>query len=392
VAGPEVTVFAVEESSVQVAWSALPCREMTLEVGGRSYDVVATPPDWYRRRFRRRVPPTEGGPGALTVAGLEPETNYEVLASGSGYPRRVVARGRTLAPVPGRRLFRFATVSDCHIGEKRVSLFYPLRDPSPRPPDLEPYPVRSARAALQEAEGWGAELVVAKGDLTSDAKEEDATTAAELLSSVRVPVEALLGNHDVDGPADVAAILKQAGVAAGVEARAIDFPGFRLVIGHSPVPGLHGGRLGDRHVTDLVELAGAVSGPVVVALHHPPRRHRWNTYYPPAISWADSRALMAGLARANPRVLVVAGHTHRNRLYRLNGVPVAEVGATKDYPGQWAGYDIHEGGIRQIVRRTEAPSVIAWTESTRWAVGGVWGWWSPGTLADRCFTIEWPAA
>ena len=70
---------------------------------------------------------------------------------------------------------------------------------------------------------------------------------------------------------------------------------------------------------------------------------------------------------------------------------MTEVGSTKDYPGTWTGYVVHEGGIRQLVHRVEEPSCLAWTDRTRRAFGGVWRWWSPGTLADRCFTIPWPA-
>ena len=66
------------------------------------------------------------------------------------------------------------------------------------------------------------------------------------------------------------------------------------------------------------------------------------------------------------------------------------MGSTKDYPGQWAGYAVHEGGIRQAVFRVADEAAIAWTETTRRAMGGVWGWWSPGRLADRCWTLEWP--
>ena len=79
---------------------------------------------------------------------------------------------------------------------------------------------------------------------------------------------------------------------------------------------------------------------------------------------------------------MIAGHTHRNRRYRVRGIDVIEVGSTKDYPGQWAGYSVYEGGIRQVVRRVSQPDVIAWTEMTGRALGGLWRRWSPGSLAD----------
>jgi hypothetical protein len=97
------------------------------------------------------------------------------------------------------------------------------------------------------------------------------------------------------------------------------------------------------------------------------------------------------VAAANPATLVTAGHTHRNRRRRHGPIPITEVGSPKDYPGVWAGYAIHEGGIRQIVRRTADPHVLAWTERTGDTVMGQWRRWSPGSLDDRCFSHTWPA-
>ena len=61
------------------------------------------------------------------------------------------------------------------------------------------------------------------------------------------------------------------------------------------------------------------------------------------------------------------------------------------YGGTWAGYVVHEGGIRQVVRRVAAPAAIRWTEETKRALLGVWGRWSPGRLDDRCLSHTWPA-
>jgi hypothetical protein len=72
-------------------------------------------------------------------------------------------------------------------------------------------------------------------------------------------------------------------------------------------------------------------------------------------------------------------------------VLVTEVGSVKDHPGTWAGYVVHEGGIRQVVRRVMAPDVLGWTEATKRALFGVWGRWSPGSLDDRCISHPWPA-
>jgi hypothetical protein len=167
-------------------------------------------------------------------------------------------------------------------------------------------------------------------------------------------------------------------------------PGIRLVLGHSARPGRHGGILTASDAAGLARLAREAAGPAVLALHHPPRRWPVQTHYPPSIIWRDSARLVHELGAGRRSTLLVAGHTHRNRRYRVRGLTVAEVGSTKDYPGQWAAYSVYEGGIRQVVFRVEDPSAIAWTETTRRALGGIWGWWSPGRLSDRCFTLPWP--
>ncbi|MBV9662251.1 MAG: metallophosphoesterase family protein [Acidimicrobiales bacterium] len=382
-------VFAVEATSVQLAWRRLPRPEVTFEIDGRRFDVDARGPAWYRDR--RPLSGGRGGPGALVVDGLEPATRYDIVLHAPGRPAERVASARTAAPPPGRVLARFATVGDCHIGERRFGPARALGDPTPLPDGMAPYPVRALRAALEESREWGAETVIAKGDLTHVARASEAETVAEVLGAAPMPVHAILSNHDVRSGADVATILSRGGVDAGPEARAVDLPGVRVVLGHSPVRGLHAGRIESSHLEEMAELAAGAAGPVVVVLHHPPGRGRLPRYYPPAIGWPDSRALVRRLAEANPAAVLLAGHTHRNRWYRAGPLPVAEVGSTKDYPGQWAGYTVYEGGIAQVARRIAAPDVIAWTEMTARALGGLWGWWSPGSLADRCWSYTWPA-
>jgi 3',5'-cyclic-AMP phosphodiesterase len=378
------TVFAVEDTSIQLCWSQLDANEVAIEIGEQRFEVGASPPAWFRRRWRRPWPPALAGPGGLVVEGLSPDTEYEIRVDG-----RVTATARTLPALDGRLLYRFATVSDCHIGEPYIGPFHVLRDPRPLPVGLDPYPVRTLAAALAEAEAWGAQLIVAKGDLTYESECDEATVAARLLATASVPVHALLGNHDVRGDGDVEGVLVSHGVSVDFGVRYVDIPGARLLFGHSPVPGLHSGRLSESHTDELLDVCRDTGGPVVVSLHHPPRRGPIPTYYPPSISWRDSRRLLKGLAAANRRALVLAGHTHRNRRYRVEGVDVAEVGSTKDYPGGWAGYSVYDGGIRQVVRRTLRPDVIPWTETTSRAAGGLWGCWSPGLLEDRCWTIRW---
>ncbi len=393
-----VEVFAVEDRAVQIAWAWLPSSDMTIEIGDQRLEVGIAPPAWYREarggrpvRVQGGQPlPARAGPGAVTVGGLEPSTTYDVCLKGPGTPRTKVASATTLPKPPGRLLARFASISDCHIGERRLGLFNSLHDPRPRPRGMVPYPTRCARAAISEAESWGAELLVAKGDLTQKGTADELYAVIDIFRSAAIPVEAILGNHDIRGPLKAAEVMSSCGFPVSREPRARDLPGARLVFGHSPVPDLHVGAVSAPDAAAMARLARDTDGPVVVVMHHPPQRWLVETHYPPSISWPDSTRLVSGLVAANPATLIIAGHTHRNRRYPVGGLTVAEVGSTKDYPGQWAGYSVYEGGIRQVVFRVAEPSAIAWTESTRRVLGGIWGWWSPGRLSDRCWTLEWP--
>ena len=387
-----VDVFAAEHDSVQITWPCLPLLHVKFEIAGRSIDVDATPPVWYRTFGGMRPPAGTGGPGALTITGLEPDSSYEISMSGDGLPRHRVAVAKTLGPPPGRLLSRFATISDCHFGETKVGPLRRLHDPVPRPDGMEPYAVRCTAAAIGEAESWGAQALVAKGDLTQDGEEAEFRTALDVLARAQVPVAVAFGNHDVRGPVPVATageLLGSIGITAAIGTHHVDIPGVRLILSHTPLPDRHGGRMSAADIRDVVAAAGSTDSPVVLALHHPVRRWPVETHYPPSMRWRDSRALAEGLRNANPRNLVIAGHTHRNRRYAMGGVTVVEVGSTKDYPGQWAGYSVYEGGIRQVVRRVARPDAIAWTQMTARAIGGLWKWWSPGRIEDRCWTIRW---
>jgi 3',5'-cyclic AMP phosphodiesterase CpdA len=163
-----------------------------------------------------------------------------------------------------------------------------------------------------------------------------------------------------------------------------------LILGLTGRPEHRSGRVDARQRARIASLARDAPGAAFVALHHQPERWNVPTHYPPGIGGAEARALLDALVAANPATFVASGHTHRHRRRQHGPIPVAELGSTKDYPGTWGGYAVHEGGIRQVVRRIAEPSVIGWTETTARAVAGVWGRWSPGQREARCFTHVWP--
>ena len=365
-----VTVFAVEDTAAQVCWSGLPAGTR-LEAGDAVAEVDG--PD---------------RPGAASMEGLPPDTSLELVVRGPGTPGRRVCRFRTLAPPPGELLCRIATVNDIHVGERHFGLLRTMRY---RSPTGESYALVCARAALQEAVAWGAEAVVVKGDLTWSGKPRQWEEVATLLSALPVPVVAVLGNHDVSSRSvDGRPALARHGIVVPEEPYCRDLPGLRVVLAHTAEHGRSRGRVlpGQRgHVTELL---AAAPGAALLAFHHYPQRFRLPTAYPPGIPGDQARALLDAVAAANPATLVTTGHSHRNRRSGHGPLVVTEIGATMHYPGTWAGYAVHEGGIRQVVRRVAAPEAMAWTERTKRALLGAWGLYAPGRPEHRCFSHSWP--
>ena len=362
-------VFAVEDTTAQVMWARQP--------GGgrlRAGDVEAE---------------VEAGSGAVVLDGLPPATNLDLVHEPEGGPARRVGRFRTLAPPPGRELARVATVNDCHLGGHDFGVLPSARHPEGRfPPDTHD---RCLEAAVAEAVAWGAQLLVLKGDLTDAGRPWQWRAVARVLDKVDVPVLAVPGNHDVThGSTDGRPILAPAGVRLTVgDAEAFDLPGLRVIAVDSSWPLHHHGSV-DGVTPRVVELAAEAPAAVLVALHHQFEPFNVRTHWPPGIPRGEGDAFLHALARANPAVLVATGHTHRHRRRRRGPVVITEVGSNKDYPGTWAGYAVHEGGIRQVVRRVADPSSLCWTDATRYAFLGLWGAWSSGTLDARCFSHTWP--
>jgi predicted phosphodiesterase len=364
-----VKVFAVEDTTAQVMWARRP-RGGVLRAGDAAADV---------------------GPeaGAVVLDGLPPDTRLDLVLEPEGEPARRVGRFRTLAPPPGRELARVATVNDCHLGGHGFGVL-----PSARHPEggfrLDTHD-RCLEAAVAEAVAWGAQVLVVKGDLTEGGRTWQWRTAARILGQAGVPVLAVPGNHDVmRGSTDGRPILAPAGIRLTVgDAEAYDLPGLRVITVDSSRPLHHPGSV-DGVTPRVLALAAEAPAGVLVALHHQFEPFDVRTHWPPGISRAEGNAFLDALAAANPAVLVTTGHTHRHRRRQRGPVVLTEVGSNKDYPGTWTGFVVHEGGIRQVVRRVADPSSLRWTDATRYSFLGLWGAWSTGTLDARCFSHRWP--
>lgn len=406
-------LFAVDATEAQLTWRDLGPGKVTIEareVSGDPTMVSVT------------TSTTDGGPGAVLVEGLRPGRSHRLVVTGDGLPPDgVITEVRTLDEPPGEELFRFATVSDLHLGERNFGYLGTMRE-SPTPAVF--HPERALAAALDEIRAWGAELVVAKGDVTNDGRVAEWESFGAALSRTGLPWEATIGNHDnrpVDrrrsrtqaalwvlrggplrsllvreshrGPAiEPIRGLEHIGYRRDHPVFSVEVPGLRLVLADTTVQSRHVGSFAPIADAVLDEAAAARRAglPVLVAAHHFPMPFAVPHFWPPGIPSGEAAAFFRGLRQVNRRAFYTAGHTHRNRAYERSGIPCTEVGSPKDFPGTWAGYAVHDGGIRQVVWRVARPDVLQWTDRSRRAALGLWGWWSPGRRAARCLSHPWP--
>jgi predicted phosphodiesterase len=213
---------------------------------------------------------------------------------------------------------------------------------------------------------------------------------ARAFAHASVPVHAVLGNHDVGSKSvDGRAALARYGYEIPTVPVCVELPGIRVVLAHTADAGQSRGAIDAAQRERIAELVGETGGPAFLGMHHYVDLLPMPTRYPVGIRREPGRALLQAVAATNPNTFVSTGHTHRNRRTRRFGIPITEVGSTKDYPGVWAGYAVYEGGIRQVVRRIGDPACLAWTERTKSSLAGLWRYWSPGRLSWRCFTHRW---
>ena len=306
--------------------------------------------------------------------GLEPSTVYEL----DGFAFETL-------PEPGELLATFVSVNDVHFGEEVCGEVHGV-DIGPTfraEPGDPPYPEMMNRAAVAEIAAAGAAAVLVKGDLTSNG------TVAEYdaFRSVYEPafgdrLHVVRGNHESYHHARFAADPVQR----------IDLPGVTLVMVDTSVDGSAAGTLSADQLDEVDSLAAVADGPVLLFGHHHvgDRRSAEKADHTFGIDVDASDALVDLVARRPAIRGYFAGHTHRNRVRRFEAtgdVPWVEVASVKDFPGVWAEYRVHEGGILQIVHRISDPAALRWSDRTRHMYEGLYEDYAFGSLADRCFGI-----
>jgi 3',5'-cyclic-AMP phosphodiesterase len=312
--------------------------------------------------------------------GLTPDTEHDLDGIGV----------RTLPRPGGALLCRFATVNDVHFGEIEAGRIDDRTDGPIRrgAPGDEPYPEVMNRAAAAEMAQIDPTVVIVKGDLSQDGRPEEWAAFEECY---RVPfgdrLRVVRGNHD--------SYRHQAEYAGD---QWIELPGVSVALLDTSIPGATTGTLTTEQIDWLDDLTNGADVPVFVMGHHQQwigqgsgeRSLDYFGLHPDASDALDE------LAARHPHVVAyAAGHTHRHRVRRMvrSGRPTIEIGCTKDFPGTWAEYRVHEGGIVQVVHRMSSPEALAWSESCRFLYsdfGIDYASYALGTLAERCFTLPVP--
>ena len=389
-AGVGLEVAATEPDAAQLVWAHLPEGRHELLVAGRQ--IALEHP---------------GGPGSVVVDDLTSDTDYRAeLRSTTG-----VAGSRTFrTPVPprGERLFRFATISDLHLGRGShhaprnavgVTVARQGEDRSARgsagplvTDELEPTadrafrcaagrPGRGRRVGCPAARGQGRHL---RGDLRAD-----------LGPRRRAAGRPAGAGHDRAGQprhrhvAPLRARARRRGARAstssGASATATS-PGCASSLVDSTIPDSGWGDVA-RHADEVAALARDARGGVFVATHHQPQRFAVPLYWPHGIPGPDARRFARTVRRSEPiRARLVRAHPPQpTPACRRPGLDRGR--GHEPLPRRLGGLHGARGRGHQTVRRITEPDTLVWSERSRRMLRGVWALWAAGELTDRCFTL-----
>ncbi len=379
----------------------------------------------------------------VEVTGLTPGTTYYWRAESDGVPAAPTSLQNpnvtmfappvpappvftTMVPPPGQEIGRVAWLNDLHYGESVAGLVV-SNDALPRggvPPGFpvdpeDPYWRFMGAAAVTEARTRGCRLLLANGDISSEAQPRDVGEARAMLDSFG----RLGGSRDLR-PGDDAAYFVTRGnhdrFHAGADfdtcsagegelrdcfgdafAAAYD-PGtthFSATIGTDRARyrfvGLDsndGATTGVLRQSELDYLEAELSrGDATIPMFHHPAGDLGglNALGGPGaygVATADAEKFRALVARSANVAGVYAGHTHRNNLAVSSDtgtVPFFEGGAVKEYPGGYTVVRLYETGYLVNFYKSASPEARAWSERSRGEYVGNAPYYQLGNLGDR---------
>jgi len=235
-----------------------------------------------------------------------------------------------------------------------------------------------SRLAVEEIAARNPAAVVVKGDLTADGRPEEYAAFLRLLRHcLGDRLTHVRGNHDCYRNQDYASEPVQV------------------------VPGPRGAGGPPRHVPSRPHQRDASCGPARAARRvgqraDPPGPSSSATI--PSGTPATSRAAMTSSAllpdptdallhvfeRRRRLVTYAAGHTHRNHVVEVAGVPSSTSGRSRTSPGRGASTRSSTQGSSRWCTGSPHPEGLRWAERTRAMYLGAYGEYAYGSLEERC--------
>jgi Icc protein len=370
----------------------------------------------------------------VEVADLEPGQTYFFLAKSAGLPAlptpssfgnplgTSVLQGlpqgpftfTTPQPPPGTHLFSIALCNDLHLGESVAGLITSKAGIEIPPgitqvPGEPPYSEVMASALGPEAHARGADLLLAAGDISSEAAQADVAHAKGYLDAFGTyehDYHVVRGNHDRPHTGHAVETCRPDPRAAGYHDCFGEsfFPSgptwFRREAFGLRILGLDTydkiGSGGDNGVLSTEqwgfvrdELAQDRDQPTIVLGHHPVSLESNLTTLEPLIfdlNPTQAQQLEELYARTPGVFLHHAGHTHRNRRttgLTASGVTFQEVAAVKEYPGGFHLLRVFTGGYALNFYKLRGALQQEWSERSRQEYGGLAPFYVFGNAADR---------
>lgn len=373
----------------------------------------------------------------VEIRGLEPGESYAVVAKSNGVaalPSITAAAGpfgtsalnvpqtpllfTTPQPPAGRHVFTIALCNDLHLGENTAGLATTQAGVEIPPgiqqePGKRPYPEIMAAALARETRARGADVLLAAGDVSSEAARVDVKSAKHFLDQFgkhKRDYFVARGNHDRAHAGDAtmgcspypeSATLRDCfhdefAPHAPTWFSAKKF-GMRI-IGIDTYDTTGSGtdsKLSDAQMAFLgSELSRDKDRPTLVFGHHPVVLDSTFNAVPPLVygmQFEQAAALQAWYKQSPGVFLHHAGHTHRNKRAispDAPGVVFQEVSATKEYPGGFSLVRIHEGGYAMNFYKFRDLAAQEWTERSRPEYLGAQQNYTFGNAADRNIVVK----
>ena len=372
----------------------------------------------------------------VEVRDLTPGTTYYWRAESAGVPATSSAISlpnaglaappsfSTLIPPPGRELGTVAWLNDLHIGEMTSGLAYgnSALPGGGFPPGFavdpdNPYWRFMAQACVRESRTRGATLMLANGDLTSEAEPPEVAEARAALDafgrlggpralspSSEPAYFVTRGNHDRlhsgakwedcsaagelrDCYRDAFASSFDPGTGHFSVSLGDDRARYRFVGLDSTAPDGTGVMTDDELSYLSTELDRGDA--TFVLCHHGASDLATTLAVPPVVfgiernSQAKLRSVLGG---ADNVAAVYNAHTHRNlrtTATDTGSLPFFEGGAVKEYPGGYTTVRLFEGGYLVNFWRVQDPEARAWVERSRGEYLGLYPYYTLGSLSDR---------